>query len=157
MGNKRKLQICGTPAALRRHYRNGEDPCDSCKGAESARRAETPAAPTPVEPPDTASMTYVGPEEAAEANARIEAADWRWFTGHRGVKRRHRTLVPGEFGAGHYDAGFVYVLRKMIDGQAVLYTELLSQDAFVADESELPELTYQDAEAAQHKRLFTKR
>ena len=29
---------CGTPAAYRRHLRNGEEPCPRCRQAESARR-----------------------------------------------------------------------------------------------------------------------
>src|SRR5260221_10821725 len=29
---------CGTPAAYRRHLRDGEEPCQRCRQAESARR-----------------------------------------------------------------------------------------------------------------------
>jgi hypothetical protein len=32
----RELQPCGTPAAWKRHRRNGEDPCDPCKAARRA-------------------------------------------------------------------------------------------------------------------------
>lgn len=30
----RELKPCGTFAAARRHWRNGEDPCDACREAE---------------------------------------------------------------------------------------------------------------------------
>ena len=31
---------CGTPAAFRRHKRNGEEPCDACGQAEKERQAD---------------------------------------------------------------------------------------------------------------------
>lgn len=33
-----QLKPCGTPAAARRHLRNGEEPCESCRDAENRRR-----------------------------------------------------------------------------------------------------------------------
>lgn len=35
----RELQPCGTPAARKRHERNGDPPCDDCKRAEREARA----------------------------------------------------------------------------------------------------------------------
>jgi hypothetical protein len=32
------LKPCGTPAAYKRHQRNGEEPCESCRDAENLRR-----------------------------------------------------------------------------------------------------------------------
>lgn len=32
---RKPTQPCGTPAAYRRHRRNGEDPCDRCEAAMS--------------------------------------------------------------------------------------------------------------------------
>ncbi len=37
----RELQGCGTPAAYKRHCRNGEEPCRPCKKANSKRVART--------------------------------------------------------------------------------------------------------------------
>lgn len=36
-GHTRERRPCGTPAAYRRHLRAGEEPCTSCKHAESQR------------------------------------------------------------------------------------------------------------------------
>lgn len=34
------LKPCGTPAAYRRHLRNGEDPCDACRAAVRLAKRE---------------------------------------------------------------------------------------------------------------------
>lgn len=31
---------CGTPAAYKRHIRNGEKPCDACRAANTEKQAE---------------------------------------------------------------------------------------------------------------------
>jgi hypothetical protein len=34
----RTLTPCGTPGAYRRHYQNGEKPCDVCRAGHAARK-----------------------------------------------------------------------------------------------------------------------
>ena len=45
----RELSPCGSMAAARRHWRNGEDPCDACREAEleyqRARKGSEPFRP----------------------------------------------------------------------------------------------------------------
>lgn len=45
----RELSPCGSMAAARRHWRNGEDPCDACREAEleyqRAKRGSQPFRP----------------------------------------------------------------------------------------------------------------
>lgn len=49
---RRATEPCGTPAAYRRHKRRGEDPCDPCKAAWSAKQHEYYEARKRVPPDD---------------------------------------------------------------------------------------------------------
>lgn len=41
------LKPCGTPAAYRRHLRDGTEPCQACREAENLRQRKGRAKPTP--------------------------------------------------------------------------------------------------------------
>lgn len=48
MTRRTNLKPCGTPAAYRRHLRDGTTPCKACLEAEAARQRKNPRPPQPM-------------------------------------------------------------------------------------------------------------
>jgi hypothetical protein len=92
------LKPCGTVAAYRRHFRNGETPCEACRAAENARqvaryRKRHPDAkprPDELQPCGTAAA-YGRHVHAGEATCEPCRKAWREYCkAQRDEKRRRR-------------------------------------------------------------------